>query len=164
VGVVVNFDIKRTAPDVEPYEALLADTLRRFGRGDDTVVASFNDAAIGEFRRVAPEFPTSLATLETADFYRCVQTGEPYASTGAVALQVPPTFGEVTVVDEAFVARAHHEALAVHVWTINDEDQMASLVDLGVDGIVSDVPSVLVGLLDRSKSRWKGLGATGEGS
>jgi glycerophosphoryl diester phosphodiesterase len=157
-GVVVNLDIKRTAPDVEPYEELLAATLRRFGRGDDTIVASFNDAAIASFRRAAPELPTSLATLETAEFYRCVQAGAEYARTGGVALQVPATFGEVTVVDDAFVARAHEEQLAVHVWTVNERDQMLSLLALGVDGIITDTPSVLVEVLDEAGTGWKGLG------
>jgi glycerophosphoryl diester phosphodiesterase len=160
-GAVVNLDIKRTAPDVEPYEMLLAETLRRFGRGDDTIVASFSDSAIGAFRRAAPEFSTSLATLETAEFYRAVRSGGPMAPTDAVALQVPATFGELTVVDDEFVSRAHTEGLAVHVWTINDPATMSGLVGLGADGIISDVPSVLVGVLDAAGSRWGGLGTAG---
>jgi glycerophosphoryl diester phosphodiesterase len=160
-GHVVNLDIKRTAPDVEPYEELLAETLRRFGRGDDTIVASFSDAAISAFRRAAPEFSTSLATLETAEFYRAVRTEGPMAPTEAVALQVPATFGDVTVVDDQFVSRAHAEGLAVHVWTINDRAAMTGLVELGVDGIISDVPSELVNVLDAAGRRWDGLGNAG---
>jgi glycerophosphoryl diester phosphodiesterase len=160
-GVVINLDIKRTAPDVEPYEGLLAESLRRFGRGDDTIVASFSDAALVSFRRAAPEFPTSLATLETAEFYRSVRTESPMAPTDAVALQVPQSFGEITVVDDEFVSRAHAEGLAVHVWTINDAATMSELIGLGVDGIISDVPSVLVKVLDDARCRWAGLGASG---
>jgi glycerophosphoryl diester phosphodiesterase len=156
-GVVVNLDIKRTAPEVEPYESLLADELRRSGRGDDTIVASFSDAAIAAFRQVAPEFSTSLATLETAEFYRAVHAGTEVAHTGGVALQVPASFGEVTVVDEQFVERAHDEGLAVHVWTINDAEQMRRLVDLGVDGIISDTPTALGGVLQDSGCAWGGL-------
>jgi glycerophosphoryl diester phosphodiesterase len=155
--VVVNLDIKRTAPDVEPYEALLAETLRRFGRGDDTIVASFSDPAITAFRAAAPELPTSLATLETAAFYQAVHTGADAPATTAVALQVPATLGEITVVDEAFVARAHEAGLAVHVWTINDAPEMRRLVALGVDGIISDTPTALVAVLDESGCRWGGL-------
>lgn len=157
IGVVVNLDIKRTAPEVEPYEALLADELRRFGRGDDTIVASFSDAAIVAFRAVAPEFSTSLATLETAEFYRAVHAGAEVARTGGVALQVPASFGEITVVDAQFVERAHEEGLAVHVWTINDAGEMRRLVELGVDGIISDAPSVLVGVLEAAGCAWGGL-------
>jgi glycerophosphoryl diester phosphodiesterase len=157
-GVVVNLDIKRTAPDVEPYEALLADTLRAFERGDDTIVASFSDPAIAAFRAAAPEFSTSLATLETAEFYRAVHAGTPPPPTAAVALQVPERFGELTVVDERFVERAHASGLAVHVWTVNDAEAMRSLLELGVDGIISDTPTTLVEVLDAAGCAWGGLG------
>jgi glycerophosphoryl diester phosphodiesterase len=156
-GIVVNLDIKRTAPDVEPYEALLAEALRRSGRGEDTVVASFSDPAIAAFRAVAPEFPTSLATLETAAFYQAVHTETEAPDTTAVALQVPATFGEITVVDDPFVRRAHDAGLAVHVWTVNDAAEMRRLLALGVDGIISDTPSVLVEVLDEHGCRWGGL-------
>jgi len=158
-GVPVNLDIKRTAPDVEPYEALLVEALRRTGRGDETIVASFSDVAIRAFREEGPEFATSLATLETAEFFRAARTGAEMAATNAVALQVPVSFGEITVVDRPFVDRAHDEGLAVHVWTINDADEMSRLVELGVDGIISDTPSVLAGVLAASGTAWAGLGA-----
>ena len=64
-----------------------------------------------------------------------------------VALQVPAVQGDLVVVDEGFVEVAHRCGLAVHVWTVNDEKQMARLCDLGVDGIVSDLPSTLVRIL-----------------
>jgi glycerophosphoryl diester phosphodiesterase len=157
-GVPVNLDIKRTAPDVEPYEELLAGELRRFDRGDDVIVASFSDVAIRAFRSAAPEFATSLATLETAEFYRAARTEGPYEANGAVALQVPASFGELTVVDEQFVGRAHDEGLAVHVWTINEAAEMHRLLDLGVDGLISDVPSVLVSVLAERGCAWPGMG------
>ncbi len=156
-GVVVNLDIKRTAPDVEPYEALLADTLRSFERGDDTIVASFSDPAIAAFRAAAPEFPTSLATMVTAEVYRAVHAGEPAPPTTAVALQVPERFGELTVVDERFVERAHASGLAVHVWRVNDAAAMRSLLSLGVDGIISDTPTTLVEVLRSAGCAWGGL-------
>jgi glycerophosphoryl diester phosphodiesterase len=45
----------------------------------------------------------------------------------------------------------------VHVWTINDADEMRRLVNLGVDGIISDVPSVLVEVLAAAGCAWGGL-------
>jgi len=155
-GIPVNLDIKRTAPDVEPYEALLAEELRSFDRVDETIVASFSDVALRAFREIAPEFATSLATLETAEFFRAARSGGEMAPTTAVALQVPVAFGEITVVDRQFVDRAHDEGLAVHVWTINDAAEMRRLVDLGVDGIISDTPSVLAGVLDEAGCGWSG--------
>ena len=72
-----------------------------------------------------------------------------------VALQVPAVYGEQVLVDERFVEAAHGDGLAVHVWTINDDQEMARLVDLGVDGIISDRPSALVGLLRQRGVGWQ---------
>lgn len=146
-GVYLNFDIKQTAPDVEPYEALLADALRRHNRSDDVIVASFNDAATDAFSAYAPEFHTSMGTQSTYDFYQAVRAGDPPPASRHIALQVPYRFEEITVVDKAFVARAHDHGLAVHVWTINNEADMGDLIDLGVDGVITDRPAVFASVL-----------------
>ena len=154
-GVLLNLDIKRTAPEVEPYEQLLYDQLRELERCDSVIVASFHDSAIQAFRALAPDVATSGATGETATFYFSVIEGSPVAPE-AVALQVPATFGDVTVVDERFVEAAHASSLAVHVWTINDVDEMERLLDMGIDGIISDTPTPLVALLRDRGIAWDG--------
>lgn len=155
-GVVLNLDIKQTAPAVEPYEEALATLLRSYERRDDVIVASFLDQATDRFRAVAPEIPTSAGTNATAEFYRAVVSGAEVPETVRrhVALQVPARYGDITLVDERFVARAHEAGLAVHVWTIDDRDEMEALLDLGVDGIISDVPSVLVDVLSARGLAW----------
>ena len=156
--VPLNFDIKQTAPAVTPYEELLADTLRRHGRADDVIVASFIDDATDRFSAYAPEIPVSLGTNGTAEFYRSVRAGERPPVGRHVALQVPHRFGDVTLVDAEFVEVAHDVGLAVHVWTIDDPDEMRVLLDAGVDGIISDVPSVLARVLDERGAGWPGGG------
>jgi glycerophosphoryl diester phosphodiesterase len=151
---VLNLDIKQTAPVVPPYEEALARVLRRADCADRVIVASFLDTATDNFSGFAPEFATSAGTLATADFYRSVQAGEEPAPMRHVALQVPATFGDVTLVDERFVAVAHAQGLAVHVWTIEVEAEMEELSGLGVDGIITDRPSALVGVLDRLGCAW----------
>lgn len=156
-GVVLNLDIKRTAPQVEPYEALLAAELRAHGRADDVIVASFSDTATAAFSAEAPEFAISAGTLMTGDFYRRLHAGEPPPPgiDRFAALQVPPRYGDIELVDARFVEAAHDVGLAVHVWTIDDEPEMERLVDLGVDGIISDVPSVLAAALARRGVAWR---------
>jgi glycerophosphoryl diester phosphodiesterase len=151
---VLNLDIKQTAPIVAPYEETLATLLRRFGCADRVIVASFLDTATDTFSGFAPEFATSAGTLATADFYRAVQAGEPPAPTRHVALQVPVAFGDLTLVDEHFVEVAHAQGLAVHVWTIEEESEMEDLCGIGVDGIITDRPTALVGVLDRLGCAW----------
>ena len=142
-GTILNLDIKQTAPDVEPYEEDLARLLREYGRTDDVIVASFSDDAVAAFSAAAPEIATAAASNATAAFYFAAVNGEEPPPSDAVALQVPPTFGGVTVVDERFVGAAHRAGLAVHVWTIDERDDMAALLEVGVDGIMTDRPSLL---------------------
>ncbi len=154
-GVVINLDIKGTAPQVEPYEALLAEEISRLGIGAQVIVASFHDEALAAFRALAPQVATSAATMETATFFFSLAEGSPVVPP-VVAFQVPDRFGEVTVVDERFVEAAHGAGVAVHVWTINEESAFDELVDLGVDGIISDRPSALAAALARREVAWDG--------
>lgn len=71
----------------------------------------------------------------------------------AAAAQVPVRGGGVRVVDGAFVRACHRVGVAVHVWTVNDPDEMAHLLDLGVDGIMTDRPSTLKEVLTR-RGQW----------
>jgi len=142
--VAVNLDIKQTAPAVKPYEELLAAEIGRRANRDRFIVASFLDVATEAFARVAPDVAVSAGTLAVATFWRAMHQGEAPPPSAHVALQVPATQGDIVVVDGRFVEVAHDNGLAVHVWTVNEEDAMERLLDLGVDGIISDVPTPLV--------------------
>jgi len=147
--VFLNLDIKQTAPTVEPYEQLVAALLREFGRTDDVIVASFDDRATDAFRAIAPEISTSCGTVATAAFYQAVRDDTELPVTAHHALQVPTAAGGIEIVTEKFVRRAHDHGLAVHVWTIDEADEMDRLVELGVDGVMTDRPSVLEAILQR---------------
>jgi glycerophosphoryl diester phosphodiesterase len=153
--VVLNLDIKQTAPVVAPYEEALARLLRRFGRVDDVIVASFLDVATDAFSSYAPEIATSAGTAAVAAFYQAVHAGEEPEPLRHVALQVPVAVGSLTVVDEQLVTEAHRAGLAVHVWTIEEEPEMERLCDLGVDGIITDRPSALVSVLRARSVAWQ---------
>lgn len=148
-GIYLNLDIKQTSPAVEPYEQLLADLLREFGRSDDVIVTSFADESTDAFGAAAPEVSTAAGTQATAAFYFAAMQGESPPPTTHHALQVPPAFGGVTVVTDQFVAAAHAHGLAVHVWTIDEADEMEALADVGVDGIMTDRPTILAEVLNR---------------
>ena len=155
-GLVLNLDIKQTAPVVAPYEESLARVLAEFGRTDDLIVASFLDPATDAFRRFAPDVPTSAGTMATAEAWQAVQAGEDLPESPAVAFQVPERQGDLVIVDERFVAAAHRAGKAVHVWTVNDAESMERLLGLGVDGIISDVPTTLCGVLGSAGVAWNG--------
>jgi glycerophosphoryl diester phosphodiesterase len=155
-GVLLNLDLKRTDPDVEPYEELLANELRRLERSSTVIVGSFHDVAVQRFRTFAPEVATSAATGEAATFYFSMLEGVPSVPP-VVAFQVPAVYGDVTVVDERFVTTAHEAGVAVHVWTINDPGEMHQLLDVGVDGLISDRPAPLVQVLRERDCEWDGV-------
>jgi len=145
--VAVNLDIKQTAPAVEPYEELLALELAKHDNPGRVIVASFLDLATDAFSHYAPEVATSAGTVATATFWRAVHQGEEPPELRHVALQVPATQGDLVVVDDVLVDAAHRAGLALHVWTINDPAEMARIVDLGVDGVISDLPTSLVAVV-----------------
>jgi glycerophosphoryl diester phosphodiesterase len=142
---------------VPGYEHLLADLIRQHERTDDVIVASFIDGATERFTAYAPEIATSAGTLAVAEFYRAIHAGEqpPEALQRFVALQVPSRYQDLLVVDETFVQQAHSAGFAVHPWTINDRQEMERLLDLGVDGIISDVPSLLAEVLEERGTAWR---------
>jgi len=72
-----------------------------------------------------------------------------------MALQVPAFFGSTPLVTVAFVTFAHAHGVPVHVWTIDDEAEMESLLDLDVDGLITDYPG-------RMKAVVEHRGAQGE--
>ncbi|MEM8746876.1 MAG: glycerophosphodiester phosphodiesterase [Actinomycetota bacterium] len=63
---------------------------------------------------------------------------------GVDVLQVPPRVGPLPVVTRRFVDTAHRHGVHVHVWTIDEPDDIRRLIDLGVDAIMTDRPEVLV--------------------
>ena len=63
------------------------------------------------------------------------------------AFQVPETAGILRVVSPAFIRMAHRANVPVHVWTVDDPDDMHRLLDWGVDGIQTDRPDVLARVL-----------------
>jgi len=65
------------------------------------------------------------------------------------AFQVPEESGGIPVVIPHFVNSAHDHGLQVHIWTINEEADMLRFIDLGLDGIMTDRPDILMQILGR---------------
>lgn len=151
---LINIEIKATAPETEAYEQDLAELLDRYDRGSDTIVVSFLDHAVEAFKLHSSEVSTATGTAETAAFWASSQGPLPGAPNPRYhALQVPIELEGVTVVTEDFVADAHANDLAVHVWTINDRDTMEWLLDIGVDGIMTDRPTLLEKVLQARRNQ-----------
>lgn len=130
---------------------------------DRVCLASFVDRRLQVVRRATRgRVATSLARQETARLVAAATLGVPArgvptpsgATTDrAVCVQVPVRHRGVPVVTPAFVRLAHRLGLEVHVWTIDDAPTMHRLLDLGVDGLVTDRPTVLRQVL-RARGEW----------
>ncbi|MER8016257.1 glycerophosphodiester phosphodiesterase [Streptomyces griseoluteus] len=123
-------------------EAALLPFLELVGRRDawDRVcLGSFSEARVRRAQRLAgPRLATSFGTLGVLGL-RLRSWGLPAPVRGsAVAAQVPEAQSGVPVADARFVRAAHARGLQVHVWTVNDPGRMHRLLELGVDGIMTD--------------------------
>ena len=99
---------------------------------------------------------TSCSAAEVADFVFRLRDEQLEGWTApGFALQVPPRYQGIAIVTAESVAAAHRHGLEVHVWTIDDPAEMNALLDLGVDGIMTDRPSVLKDVLVQRK-QWVG--------
>ncbi|MER5951662.1 glycerophosphodiester phosphodiesterase [Streptomyces sp. NPDC001904] len=129
-----NVDVK-----AEPALVPLLDLLRRTRAWDRVCIGSFSEGRVARAQAIAgPRLATSYGTKGVLGL-RLKSYGLPAAlRRSAVCAQVPVAHGRIRVVDERFVRAAHARGLQVHVWTVNDESEMRRLLDLGVDGIVSD--------------------------
>ena len=156
-GVRVNVDAKEAVA-----LAPLVDVLRRTRAHDRVCVTSFSGVRLRSARRaLGPSVATSLAPDEVLALHRAAQGGAPATrlaaalTAGAVAAQVPERVGRRRLVTPAFVAAAHDLGLHVHVWTIDDPTDMERLLDVGVDGIMTDRPTTLRDVL-RARATWVG--------
>lgn len=141
---LINIEIKATAPATAPYERELAALLAEYDRGEDTIVVSFTDNATEAFKLFAPGISTAVGTGQAALFWGSAQGPLPGAPNPRhQALQVPIELNGLTVVTPEFVERAHANGLAVHVWTINERADMEWLLEIGVDGVMTDRPALL---------------------
>ncbi|MFF5336036.1 glycerophosphodiester phosphodiesterase [Streptomyces sp. NPDC013181] len=129
-----NVDVKAEAA-LEPLLALI----RATDSWNRVCVGSFSEARVARAQRLAgPRLATSYGVRGVLGL-RLRSYGIPAAlRSGAVCAQVPERQNGVRVVDRRFVRAAHARGLQVHVWTVNEPERMAALLDLGVDGIMTD--------------------------
>lgn len=133
----VNIDPKHDAA-VEP----LVDVLRRCDAVARVCVGAFSDERIERVRGLLPGVCTSLGPMGSLQLGLAAQ-GQEVGELPAPCAQLPPTYGDTEIVTDALVEEAHRRGIQVHVWTIDDPEEMRRLLDLGVDGIMTDRPAVL---------------------
>lgn len=130
----------KTGDAAEP----LCDAIRAAGRASRTLVGAFRQESLDRFRKICPEVPTTATFREVVLFL-----GLSFVRLAALyegppnALFVSEASGPITVVTPKFLQAARRAGLPVFVWTVNDRTDMTRLLNLGVDGILTDDPAAL---------------------
>ncbi len=149
-----NIDLKAAAA-VRP----LAQLLERTGAQDRVCVGSFSWRRLNAFRReTGGRVATSATPTEVALFITLPSGSAARTATRqrVNALQVPHRRGRFSVVTPKLVRRAHAAGAHVHVWTVDEPAEMETLLDLGVDGLISDRTDLLKDVLTR-RGQWMNL-------
>jgi len=144
------------SPDPDRFVALLLGVLDAETFADRVMIQSFDWRTLQIVQKRAPQIPTVYLTLQrgpaptvslekatgwTAGFNPADRGGSlPRTIHDAGGAIWSPYFGDVT---PALIAEAHDLKLRVVVWTVNKPDDMARMIDIGVDGIISDRPDLL---------------------
>jgi glycerophosphoryl diester phosphodiesterase len=147
-----NVDIKAPGA-VRP----LAELLRRTGSEERVCVGSFSQLRLDRFRRATGgRVATSAAPPEVALFMTLPTGAAARRATRdrVAALQVPRRRGRLPIVTASFVRRAHAAGAHVHVWTVDEPAEMDELLDMGVDGLITDRTDVLKQELVR-RGQWR---------
>jgi glycerophosphoryl diester phosphodiesterase len=147
----LNIDVKAESA-IQP----LIDALRKANAFGRVCVASFSETRLAKVRRSAGDgVLTSMGTKAIARLWASGRLPSwVFQGRGHQRIaQVPVRHGRLTVVDKRLVAAARRRGIEVHVWTVDEPDQMRELIDLGVDGLMTDRPAVLRDVL-RERGLW----------
>lgn len=138
-----NIEIKQGDPSIVDEVVAI---LRHHGVAERTLLAAAEDPIMAEIRRSATaDIATGSSIGDVATFFHHLDAGtlQSYTPPG-VALQIPTRAGDRELITAESLAAAHAKNIEVHVWTINDPGEIERLLDLGVDGIMSDLPGLVV--------------------
>jgi glycerophosphoryl diester phosphodiesterase len=144
----VNIDPKHDAA-VAP----LIEVIEKTSALDRVCVGSFSDCRVSTMRKALG--PTLCTALGPNGVRRLVVAahGVPAGRFTNPCAQVPVKQGSVTIVNDRFLKAAHRRGIAVHVWTIDEASEMERLLDMGVNGIMTDRPALLRSVLER-RGQW----------
>lgn len=174
VSLNIETKVEAGAPDEtaprEQFVQVVAAEIARYGLEDQVMIESFDWGALMRMKQVAPELPI-IALTNGQQF---LQAGQPGASPWLGGIDIDDFDGDLVAAADSFgadaispvhgdpqggsvvdpnyvpfttadlVSRAHRAGMKVIPWTVNDRPTMESLIDMGVDGIITDYPNVLV--------------------
>ncbi len=130
----------------------VAEVIRRLDREDSTLIGGFSDLRVARYRHIfGDRAATSAGPVGAGAMYLASRVGLTWSSK-AVAYQLPFDV-RLAPMDRKLVDAVHRAGAQIHAWTVNDAETMDGLLDLGVDGIVTDRPDTLNEVIAARASR-----------
>ena len=144
-----NIEVKQEAPSIV---TAVVELIHRIGADDRVLLAAEHHSIMLAIRAATDRIVTGFSTEDVVEFvFR--EPGDALADyrPAGVALQIPQRVQDRELVTADLVAAAHRCGLEVHVWTVNDREEMERLLDLGADGIISDLPGLARVVVDERR-------------
>ena len=138
----INIEIKQFEPQIE--DALFR-IIKEMNMIDNVLVVSENNEAIKRFRKISKgAIATGASVAEVRRFVIFMRLKMmPLYIPAADAFQIPEYHGDYHLLTEEFIKKAHKKNIKIHVWTVNEKEDMERLIKMGVDGIITDYPDLL---------------------
>ncbi len=149
--VPFNIEVKENETE---NERAVAKLLKKLGHADITLLAAEKDIMMERLRPAAPGFPTNFCGSESLEFIQRANQGDwdEYSPPGQ-ALQIPEEYGGMRLLTPELIEAARSLGVEVHIWTVNEEDDMRRILEMGVDGIMTDHPERLVKIIHPRNAR-----------
>ena len=137
--LLLNIELKSAGlRDSGLERAVVAQIARAVESDSRVILSSFNPLSLWRVKKIAPHIPVGLLDRPDCLHRACLACFFPHAA----------LHPEHTMVDARYMARARQRGYRVNVWTVDDPDEMRHLIDLGVDGIITNLPDVLHSILE----------------
>ncbi|MFW9997958.1 MAG: glycerophosphodiester phosphodiesterase [Candidatus Odinarchaeota archaeon] len=150
-GQRFNIDIKN-----DNYTAVdaMSHITKKHGVQEHIFISSFHQRVIERFRKSNPDILTGAGPDDIRGFIKAMKLRYLWLlhpSSKFDGFQVPVRYGEFEIVTPGFVRAAHRKNLKVMVWTINDREEMVRLLKMGVDGLFTDDPALMIKVIEEEK-------------
>ncbi len=146
-----NLDLKGTSSSLAEAFAKI---VKHYQAEDRILGASFHNSQVKRIRALLPSLATSFSSFEVRKLILLQRLGLlhfmfPFEG---LTLQVPESYGGIQIVTPSLIHLLHQRGITLQVWTINLKKDMHRLLDMGVDGLVTDDPRLLLQVLGTLKS------------
>ena len=144
-NIRLNIEIKQNEPYIVNN---LCNLIYNNKMEKKVLIGSFIDGILEEFRKVCPDVATSSGIAETKIYFGLNYLHLDWLYTPSLdVFELPRFYKNTSILTQQFINGSHKKNIPIYVWTINDKKIMIDLINLGIDGIITDYPDTLTEIL-----------------